>query len=37
MTLIQVAALFMTPVGGLLVGLAACWIASRPAKHHPAK
>lgn len=34
MTMIEVAALFMMPVGGLLVGLATYWIASRPAKSH---
>lgn len=39
MTTIEVIALLMTPVGGLLVGLAACWIATRPEKkrHHPAE
>ena len=39
MTTLQVIALLMTPVGGLLVGLAAYWIATRPERerHHPAE
>ena len=37
MTTHQVIALFMTPVGGLLIGLAAYWIATRPDQpRHPA-
>jgi hypothetical protein len=40
MTTLQMIALLVTPVGGLLVGLAAYWIATRPEKHprhHPAE
>lgn len=40
MTALQVIALLMTPVGGLLIGLAAYWVATRPEKeqpHHPAE
>jgi hypothetical protein len=39
MTTLQIIALLMTPVGGLLVGLAAYWVATRPegGRHHPAE
>lgn len=40
MTTLQMIALLVTPAGGLLVGLAAYWIATRPEKtqsHHPAE
>ena len=39
MTTLQVIALLMTPVGGLLIGLAAYWVATRPDRkpHHPAE
>jgi hypothetical protein len=38
MSTLEVIALLMTPVGGLLVGLAAYWIATRPEKPtHPAE
>ncbi|WP_281282887.1 hypothetical protein [Rubellimicrobium rubrum] len=40
MTTLHVIALLMTPVGGLLIGAAAYWVATRPARpprHHPAE
>jgi len=39
MTTLQIIALLMTPVGGLLIGLAAYWVATRPepGQHHPAE
>lgn len=35
MTTYQVIGLLMTPVGGLLIGLATYWIATRPEKPEP--
>ena len=39
MTTLQVIALLMTPVGGVLIGVAAYWLATRPENppHHPAE
>ncbi len=40
MTVPQAVALLMTPVGGLLIGAWAYWLATRPEKkppHHPAE
>jgi len=39
MTTLQIVALLTTPVGGLLIGLAAYWVATRPDReqHHPAE
>jgi|GEM_PF-6772961 len=38
MTTMQIIALLVTPMGGLLIGGAAYWMATRPARqHHPAE
>jgi hypothetical protein len=40
MTALQMIALLMTPLGGLLLGAWAYWVATRPEKnsrHHPAE